>query len=994
MKVSYCILFILALAVSPSIFGQTLAADINPGPADASSLPADFIPFRDQVVFSAATGQYGREWWITDGAAAGTYLLIDLFAGRLDGIGGDRLPDGRAVPLGRQAAVLGERLLFAGNDGLYGKQLWATDGSPGGTRRLTALPGGALFYGFTPVGASLFFFTYQPATGWQLWRSNGTEQGTVMIRGDFGEAAPGDFSAAGGYFYFTTEPVDGALLWRSDGADAGTIVVADQLYSPGSTGLDRLSHRGTDGERFFFAARRLGATENPNSVGLWVSAGAFEQTRLLAEVAVVSSGSFPLGGSPVPVDGRLYFLFYDESGGIVDVWSTDGSPAGTRRRYFATTDKGPIRPSNLAGPAFGRLYFNGPSEKGGTAMLAFDPATDRVEVVAELAADVSLPFFNTFEEAASRYSVDSRGRLFLLSKFQALTVDWWTSDGTSPGTYRDTTVTPYLAEISQAAILDTLFLFTALDSLYGLELWAADAAGPRRLLNLETATDAFFGPVDLLPLGEKLVFPAYDPKGGREYWMADAEGAHRLRDILPGEGSGVGYEAAVLGRQVLFAADDGEVGEELWQTDGTPAGTRLLADLMPGAAGSFPEQFTVLGDQLYFIGRAGQGWALWRSDGTTGGTKQVFLFGPDDFGVPVRVRRLQSLGDRLFIVTAFNGQELIWFSDGTEVGTKPVLLPLAGVDPAVRLKEVAYFAARAPQTADVELWRSDGTAAGTFRVRDIRPGPSGSAPADLVVFRDRVVFTADDGSRGRELWISDGSTAGTVLLRELFPGAFDGVTFPYFAQWQDRLYFQGGDATGGRELWSTDGTPAGTRPEADVFAGAGSAHPAYLTPTDDGLLFAAYTPVHGMEVWQLNRQGMAGRLTDIHSGPGHANPYRFTVAGNDVFFIADDGQTGRELWRLALMVTAVTPVTGSEASVYVAPNPVGEELRLVVEKDLPGPLRMRLFDAGGRLVRQWKRGGASAGETLTFPRLGLAGGSYTLQVTWGKGSKSLQVVVR
>jgi ELWxxDGT repeat protein len=81
-----------------------------------------------------------------------------------------------------------------------------------------------------------------------------------------------------------------------------------------------------------------------------------------------------------------------------------------------------------------------------------------------------------------------------------------------------------------------------------------------------------------------------------------------------------------------------------------------------------------------------------------------------------------------------------------------------------------YFSAYTEDTG-FELWRSDGTEAGTFLVKDIWPGTQGSTPMYLVSFKGKVFFSADDASYGREWWMSDGTEAGTRLLKDIQVGA-------------------------------------------------------------------------------------------------------------------------------------------------------------------------------------------------------------------------------
>jgi ELWxxDGT repeat protein len=71
---------------------------------------------------------------------------------------------------------------------------------------------------------------------------------------------------------------------------------------------------------------------------------------------------------------------------------------------------------------------------------------------------------------------------------------------------------------------------------------------------------------------------------------------------------------------------------------------------------------------------------------------------------------------------------------------------------SVDFNGMLYFTMSCADTG-VELWKSDGTEAGTQIVRDIIPGPDSSSPDFLTVLNDRLFFAADDGNHGRELWV-------------------------------------------------------------------------------------------------------------------------------------------------------------------------------------------------------------------------------------------------
>src|SRR5215211_8851063 len=134
--------------------------------------------------------------------------------------------------------------------------------------------------------------------------------------------------------------------------------------------------------------------------------------------------------------------------------------------------------------------------------------------------------------------------------------------------------------------------------------------------------------------------------------------AGRVKDINPGpEDSGPSF-AAVLGRALIFQADDGEHGAELWRSNGTEAGTKLVRNLKPGADGSFPTWTTRLGERvLFFATGKKHGHELWRTDGTKKGTRLVkdINRGPDDSVSPSGLTPVIGTG-RLFNSAADDGK--------------------------------------------------------------------------------------------------------------------------------------------------------------------------------------------------------------------------------------------------------------------------------------------------------------------------------------------------
>src|SRR5262249_44994333 len=111
-----------------------------------------------------------------------------------------------------------------------------------------------------------------------------------------------------------------------------------------------------------------------------------------------------------------------------------------------------------------------------------------------------------------------------------------------------------------------------------------------------------------------------------------------------------------------------------------------------------------------------------------------------------------------------------------------------------------------------------------------------------------LLFTADDGAAGRELWKSDGTAAGTILVHDIAVGAA-GSNPSALTNVSGMLGFAADDVSHGREVWQSDGTPTGTVLVMDINPGSASSNPAGFTVVGSHLYFAADDGIHGRELW-------------------------------------------------------------------------------------------------------------------------------------------------
>ncbi len=187
----------------------------------------------------------------------------------------------------------------------------------------------------------------------------------------------------------------------------------------------------------------------------------------------------------------------------------------------------------------------------------------------------------------------------------------------------------------------------------------------------------------------------------------------------------------------------------------------------------------------------------------------------------------------------------------------------------------------------VELWKSDGTAAGTVLVKDINIGGGWSQPEYLTAVGNVLYFSADDGVNSRELWKSDGTEAGTVMVKKILPSEYVGSSPQNLTNVNGTLFFSAEDGASGRELWKSDGTEAGTVLVKNInpFTGPGSvffpSNPSNLVNVNGTLFFSADDGTHGLGLWKSD--GTEAGTVLVSS----INPGNLTNVNGTLFFVAD-----------------------------------------------------------------------------------------------------------
>jgi ELWxxDGT repeat protein len=370
----------------------------------------------------------------------------------------------------------------------------------------------------------------------------------------------------------------------------------------------------------------------------------------------------------------------------------------------------------------------------------------------------------------------------------------WKSDGTSNGT-AITRVVPNGSSgflFPNVGVLGDRLLFSASGATpYGVELWKSDGTkdGTVFLKFFYYGRFSVSNSIEFAPIAGGALFNGKDSVTGQELWKTDGtpEGTVLVKDIQPGSESSGPMELTAIDSIVYFSAWSTLYGVELWRSNGTAAGTFMVKDIAPGSTSSYPSYLTAVGKTLFFVASDNiHGRELWKSDGTPEGTVMVKDVIPGSAG---------GLGFTIYI------------------GRKPL----------VAMNGVLYFPA-SDGVHGYELWRSDGTESGTYLAKDINPGGGNSqdptfndwlVPSYGIV-SNTLFFAANDGTHGTELWKTDGTAAGTLLVKDIYPGARPNPpgsigNYPYrLTAVNGELYFVGNDSIHGPNLWKSNGTVEGT----------------------------------------------------------------------------------------------------------------------------------------------------------------------------------------
>ncbi len=792
--------------------------------------------------FHAYDPVHGQELWVTDGTTAGTKLTREIIPGR----GDDNAPTRT-----EKVVAAGNTIFFVGNDPQFGIELFKTDGTAPGTVPVMDFKEGMRDI-FTPnssqpsilaVDEKLVYFATVATTndfgqngrplGLELWKTDGTTAGTLRLKEGVVDSA------------------DGVVVGLTGGG-----VLNHVLYYNGYT-------KATGGE-------------------LWRSDGTRAGTFLLKDLDPRTEQDRPdLGRGSEPdgfvVAGNLLYFAANGPAGR-ELWRTDGTAAGTFQVHDFTPGPHPSNPlltfSSLPNPELREAAL------GDQLLIQVDRAT----------GDETFP---------------TKSSLFI-------------TDGTDAGTrllHPELTISegPFVANGKAWFIAFGTFPDDPTESRSGL--WFADT-------NKVEFVQLTYGP--LSTVGDLVYYTVPNQDGTTSLVALDAKD-NSTRGVLTWDagkaGPITGFER--FENSLFFSFNDGVHGQEPWVSDGTPAGTRMLKDINTATENSLNISTTTenlivdTGASFYF--RTHQylfnevDVKLWLSDGTDAGTAQVENAIYPDIGFDGKwgayyKGALYHLDAELVGGRVFNGE--IYRATGTNTMLFKDVYPSSPADPLAnpgswpdsffKAGLYLYFKVRnpafdiftvTPGDEWMELWRTDGTDAGTIKLKSLAPGANFlSGPARFFDLNGTLLFVSIYSGLSRaDLWRSDGTDGGTVKIYDAPEGIGD------MRQVGNQVFFQHKG-----ELWVTDGTSGGTHSLGGFQLSsttASSEDPANMVAFKGALYFAG---TRGLESGIYRTDGtVAGTTLAI---PGIQGVGGMAATENQLYFTTS--QNGPEPWNPNRNVTA------------------------------------------------------------------------------------------
>ena len=808
----------------------------------------------------------GSDLWKSDGTAAGTQLVHHFasYAGPTD-------------------MTYYNGAVYFGVAGSSGSGLWKTDGTDAGTVpvKTTDANTNAAPHGLRVANGLLYFAGYTAATNFEPWRSDGTAAGTFMLKdlsSGFTSSFPRDFVAGPNQTVFF---VANGGLCQTDGTSLHT---TGPLFTSSGESVYGIGELKTLGSELFFGGEtinsgwRLWKFGNPSS-------------------GIVSVSSSGLGGVPTDLEPiqtasgpRLFFTAQDGPGN--DRWISDGTPGGTQN--FTNGVQG--SEYQVLG---NRVYFLGADSTYGQEPYVSDGTAAGTHLVENLNS--------TPNSSSPRTAVSFGGNYYAVADSPSGT-SWWRSDGSTAIPIP----TPADAIPSSAYTAPQVVPFGNAAYYFGSGgngFYRLDAAGSTEL-NSQVRLAA--SPISFMPFNGQLYFLPILGNSPQLYktdgTAAGTVAASTLLDSTGGLAAGGGllyYSGVPVGANspTLWRSDGTTAGTTPILNWHANWGTGSFYNLV-WFNGFLYFMWTDRGPTSFFTD-------IYRTDGTSPPTLVADFQSPGILQPPAPVVAGSNL---IFVIPrpdfvpgeAGVNQTELWVvpSNGRSAGVASNITPTNSASNFQMLTAIgdrAFFLA--DDGSGRSLWVTDGTAGGTFRLTPNLDWPSGLGPnwlppGSVATVGGQLFFDAGDTSKGKELWRSDGTVAGTAPIADLNPGIASSDPGAMAAV-GSTLLFAASDPVHGRELWKLPDTFA-----PEVWGATGSPNSLTFTFNEDvsATLSPADLVVRDLSTGQTVPSNRFSLTYDRST-----NSARFIFSGAPI----SDGQYQATLLGSGIMDQAGNPLAGA-----------------------------------------------------------------------------------
>jgi ELWxxDGT repeat protein len=581
-----------------SIAGTKLVKDLEPNAYGGFSLR--WVSSDTHLFFIKDSGT-GDRFWKTDGTEEGTVLLdanappisqlliagntiyatgYVLWKSSFDGPFESITPPSMGVQNTGNLIFFNNNIYFTALNSQYGLEPWISDGTSGGTRLLKDVWEGT--EGSSPRVAfilknRLYWVAKDKLHGVEL-QVIGASGKTLDLAVDMNKKTNSSDMLLINTFGNTVilpadDGIQGIELWQYR-TDNNLFISTDLHPGPNSSTPSGFI---AWGEEVYYAARDSLYGNELRKINLKNN-----QTKLVSDLAAGPADSHP--GYLTICNEKLFFT----AGGIgTGVFSaTDGTSAGTYP-IEANIDPGPKGLICMQN----KVYFS----TNNTKLYKSDGTNGGTTVVKNFDLTQGLGYI-------SGHTV-FKGRLFFSAADAQHGQELWVSDGTADGTVlvKDIFEGPEDSKPEYLTVAGDYLYFLAINASYQSELWRTDGtpAGTTRVISLTPpATYWYIG--GFCASGDLLYFLTQIPNGPKvKLWRSDG--------TLSGTFEVDEFKASIFStglfpwkNHIFFSGYDAENGTELWLTDGTKAGTKLVADICPGQCSSNPGLFASIDSTLFF----------------------------------------------------------------------------------------------------------------------------------------------------------------------------------------------------------------------------------------------------------------------------------------------------------------------------------------------------------------------------------------------------------